>query len=721
MSAEPKRQKKWLKTLKILAAYLVAAWTFLQFVDWVLNRYNISPHWVDVLLWLFIGIIPSLAIYLYHQERINKRILKLREKIIIPLNIIILIAVVYFGFGNSDLGATTKDITFENEAGETEVKTITKEEFRIGFPIFSFKQLDVDSTTQWLSYGINKLLYEDLLQNKNISPELQYETSTTDKIREAALFYDFYVDGSYKKNGTDFEITTNIRKASNGKILKKQVFTGPNVLALLDDISVFITMESGFVEDNSLQYLDLPINEFISNSLPALERYTRGDYRKAFDIDKKFALAYLEQAKRSSLFNQGKLETQSIIDKAFALKNKLPLQKQLEVYIQRNIAYDQFEDAEKQVNLQLQVDPKNDFYNRVLFSIYGQTKQTVKDVETSKTLFEKDPSGDTGTNLIRATALTGQDDYILNELKSYELINPYIKTFYISPLLHKGDASSAGNLLNELKIQYPNFKNKIIPFDSAVNYLKSHTTKPMDLEQFVGRYRSNTNEQTLEFWIENERIIKHVNNQRMVACIPAGDHSLVSGFIVESTIKHDAMINDSGDVIGLVVNQYYANATIKNIYWKLDNSITAANEAFEKGNLEDALNLYTIAIENNPENSYLKNLLAHVTYTIDHSSDSILQQKEKHAGTYGPRNFWVENGKFYYKRKGEKSELSKVELLPISETTYMDMTRLNVLMSFEEESDGLLISNGKQFNSKTNQWELLTNDSKTINRFPKDQ
>lgn len=83
MSTETTHSKRWLRTLKILAAYLVAAWTFLQFVDWALNRYSISPYWVDVLLWVFVGIIPSLVIYLYNQERINKRMLKLDRKSVV--------------------------------------------------------------------------------------------------------------------------------------------------------------------------------------------------------------------------------------------------------------------------------------------------------------------------------------------------------------------------------------------------------------------------------------------------------------------------------------------------------------------------------------------------------------------------------------------------------------------------------------------------------------
>jgi len=67
-------KKKLTKTLQFFAAYLVAAWALLQFVDWVLNRFSISPYWVDLLLWIFIGIIPSLIIYLYNQEHINNKI-----------------------------------------------------------------------------------------------------------------------------------------------------------------------------------------------------------------------------------------------------------------------------------------------------------------------------------------------------------------------------------------------------------------------------------------------------------------------------------------------------------------------------------------------------------------------------------------------------------------------------------------------------------------------
>ncbi|MBR9914040.1 MAG: hypothetical protein GYB32_04310 [Algicola sp.] len=711
MSTEINRQKKWLKVLKFFAAYLVAAWTFLQFVDWVLNRYDISPYWVDVLLWLFIGIIPSLLIYLYHQERLNKLIFRRREKIIIPLNIILLVMTLYFVFGNSDLGATTKEISFENTEGQLETKRFTKEEFRVGVPIYGFNQISEDSTISWMRYGIGKLLLEDLLQNKNLSPEFMFLTNTTTKIREASLFNEFYIDGNYQKIGDNYEITTFIRKATNGKVIKQQLFKGPDVLKLLDDISAYITSESGFVESNNLRYIDLPINEFISNSLPAIEAYTNGDYKKAYDIDSKFALAYLKEAERNRNYNKGKLETQDIIDKAAALKNKLPLQKQLEISIQRNLAYDNYEEAEKLVKLQLEVDPNNDFYNRVLFSIYGETKNTTAFLNTADALFKNDPNAETGINLSKAALVNGEDQRILDEIGTYEMINPRVRALKLEPLLFQGDVNSAEKLFNELKLTYPEYKNRSRAYDSIFTFLKSDDYQSKNLEQFVGLYRSAINEQVKEYWIENDRLIQYVKNQDMSAFLPAGKHAFGGGFILETTFYTELIKDTNGKPIGLNTFQFNWSNTINRLYWKIDTSISKANEAYENNNLEAAEKLFEIAIENNPKHVYLKNILEHLVYLRTKNSDSLQRQFKRHSGTYGPRNFWVEDGKFYYKRKGNTADLARVELLPISENKYIDLTRLSTIMEFEPLDNDTFASFAHSFNTNTWEWEVLKDET----------
>ncbi|MGB5190955.1 hypothetical protein, partial [Robiginitalea sp.] len=58
-NTNPRTNRNWKQIFQLLFAYLVAAWTFLEFVDWILNRYSLSPYWVEVFIWIFIGIIPS--------------------------------------------------------------------------------------------------------------------------------------------------------------------------------------------------------------------------------------------------------------------------------------------------------------------------------------------------------------------------------------------------------------------------------------------------------------------------------------------------------------------------------------------------------------------------------------------------------------------------------------------------------------------------------------
>lgn len=713
-------KKKWFTTLKILAAYLVAAWTFLQFVDWVLIRYNISPHWVDVLLWFFIGIIPSLVIYLYHKERIDKRILKLREKIIFPLNIILLIAGLFFGFGNTDLGATTKKINYTDEEGFSRSATITKEEFRIGIPVYAFEDLTNDEEFDWMRYGIGRLLVHDLDQNKSVSSDFSYITSTSDKIQEASIFNDFYIDGSYQKNGDDFSITAYKRKANNGKILAEKTVTGPDFLSLIDELTVFITENSGFIESQDLRYLDFPINEFMSDSLSAIKEFINGNYSKAVSIDERFALAYLENAKRSSRFSRGKLEVQDLADKAYQYRGRLPLQKKLEVNIQRNLAYENYDDATEQVKLQLEVDPHNEFYNQVLFSIYGETQETEKYVEASDRLFRIDPNSETGTNLAEAAMVDGQDDRLIDEIKKYEVISPMLRVYRLKPLLHKGDYKKAESIMNEIKEAYPGWKNRWQVYDSAVTYLKENGSDIDKLQPFVGTYRSDFTEQYKTLWIENDRLIQYVKNQNMDALILASDNSAVTGFMNNVTYRHELVYNDSGKVIAMRTHINLYDRTNKAIYWKEDEIIQEAHKAFDEGNFEEAELLYQKAIKENPEHEYLKNTLKHLTYIKTVEPEALQHQYEKVVGAYGPREFWVEDGKLYYKRKAENNDLPRLEMLALDEHSYMDVTRTSTIMRFEIDSTtGKMASNSYSYNFDDRKWSQSDNVT-TTNYFLKD-
>ena len=712
--SEKSTKQKWISTLQFLAAYLVAAWTFLQFVDWALNRYNLSPNWVDLLLWTFIGIIPSLILYLYHKERINKGIIKLKEKILIPINIILLVVVLFFAFGNSDLGATTKRITYENALGNLETKTITKEEFRTGFNIYSFTQeQEKDSAYSWLSYGIGRVLLEDLLQNKNLSPEFDRIESTSGRIRDASLFYDNYVDGSFSVNAGVYNITTTIRKASNAKKLNEKVFEGKNLFNLLDQISLFIASEIDTKKGN-ITYIDLPIDEHMTNSIEALEAFANYDYDRAYALDKRFALAYLEDAKQIVNENRGRLEAQDVIDKAFVYKSKLPLQKQLEVLIQKNLAYGNYEDAEKQVKLQLEVDPTNKFYNTVLFSLFGESKNTQAYFEASERLFNSDMSSNNGNTLMIAAMAAGYEDELIKALNSFEVIDPYLKYFKIQPLVFKGKLKEAQDLVREYKLSYTE-RNRLIPYDSIFNYLEGKSIEDIKLDTFVGRYRSSISEQSIEFWLEDDRLVEYVKNQAMKAHLPAGDDAIGGGSITDYTYYSKLLRNEDGTPYGLIKNIYYWNTTRSILFWEMDNTLDDAQAAFDTKDYNKAYALYTKAKARHPNHVFVDNIIRHLEFKKQNDSLATLELFKTHEGQYGPRKFWVENNKFYYKRREEDVNLPRVELLPLNDSLFMDMTRLSTLMAFSEEN-GKILSKSYSLDYTDNQYKVSNEDLNVIEK-----
>ena len=67
--------------LQLVAGYFAGIFGLIEFVDWLLNRYQISPYWTDVLLVFFLSLIPSLILYVWNRDRILKGKMNLLEKI----------------------------------------------------------------------------------------------------------------------------------------------------------------------------------------------------------------------------------------------------------------------------------------------------------------------------------------------------------------------------------------------------------------------------------------------------------------------------------------------------------------------------------------------------------------------------------------------------------------------------------------------------------------
>ena len=698
-------KKKWINTLKFLAGYLVAAWTFLQFLEWVLNRYDISPNWVDLFLWIFVGLVPSLAIYFHHQERLSQGILKLREKIIFPLNVLLLFGVLYIGFGNTDLGATTKEISYTNNLGEVEKTTITKEEFRIEVPIYSFTQTKKDTAYSWLQYGIRELIYQDIIQDKSISSFTSGAESTVDRVMQAKIFSDYYVDGSYEVNDGIFTVKPAVRKAINGKIVAEQEFTGPDLLEILDEISIYVRNNIGIVEEKRDFYLDLQIKDFVSNSLDAIKYSLNGEHEKAQKLDSTFALSYLLDATNKIRYSRSKIDERKTIDKAFKYSGKLPLQRQLEIRIRRYIAYENWELAEKLLKLQLEIDPSDKVYNDLLYVVYSETKQIDNYFNHAQDRFVSDQNIINGGNFLKANLLVGNYKQLVKSLRNLELLQPNntdIFTFKIGPQLLGGDIEGAKKTQEKTRLVNPNWENFAKTYDIAIDYLSENEITAEKLEPFVGVYRSEGSEQLLKYWLNDDILIQYVSNQKLSAPILAGENLLVDGDYIENriTYKKEFLKDSLGNFYAIKADQFNFTQKYTFYYWLYTEEMEIAEFALEEGKIEAAKSLYESLVQKHPHHYYFKNALKHINYVQSRDSLQLLKEYENIAGSYGNRKFFMKNGKLFYKRES----LPEIHLLPTGDNEYISLTRYGTKYGFEPTTEGKTASFTSIYDAEKKVW-----------------
>ena len=123
----------------IIGFYLAAGWAVLQFIDWMVNRYILSPHLVDFTLTSLVSFIPSILILAYFHGTPGKDGWTKIEKIGIPVNISASIVILFIFFSAEDLGAATETVLVENENGEMIERVIPKAKFRKNIVIFNMK------------------------------------------------------------------------------------------------------------------------------------------------------------------------------------------------------------------------------------------------------------------------------------------------------------------------------------------------------------------------------------------------------------------------------------------------------------------------------------------------------------------------------------------------------------------------------------------------------
>ena len=319
---------------QILGIYLGACWAVVQFVDFLVNRYVLSPNLTDVAIVVLISFIPTIMLLAYFHGKPGRDRWTRMEKIGIPFNLVLTGTLVFFIFSGQELGAASKTITVLDEQGNQIERVIPKSQFRKKMVLFYFDNETGDSELDWLQYGFSFMIGYDLSQDMFLDIRNVHDSGFTPgdyyiykKIKEAGfskatgvplalkrqvtneLHLPYFTSGTFKKVDDSYSVEISLYQTKNSKLLKKHEFTGPDIFALADEISVQLKTDLELPNMHIQETNDLPVAEILTHSVTAFKskmdglvtllidqdwRKAQASYELAIKEDPTFAVAYME-------------------------------------------------------------------------------------------------------------------------------------------------------------------------------------------------------------------------------------------------------------------------------------------------------------------------------------------------------------------------------------------------------------------------------------------
>ena len=303
----------WVRRVpQYFGGYCLTVMGVVQFVDWIQNRFVLSPHLTNFVLVLFLTLIPAVVLVSYHHGMPGRQVLTFWEKVALILNLAVTLAVLYFMFQGKDLGKTSRVITVKDEDGKAIEKVVPKSQFRKNVALLYFLNNSGDPELDWLQFALADMIGFDLSQDTYLSLISGFHLAgeirkaghepgdalplTLQKKLAADYHKGFFVSGSFAKKGDLYTVSSELFKTKTGRLVKKREFEGPDLLSLIDEIAVALKRDLEIPEGHIAEITDLPAAELLTVSKPALRKFYLAARKAWFENDWEAGVQLFEEA-----------------------------------------------------------------------------------------------------------------------------------------------------------------------------------------------------------------------------------------------------------------------------------------------------------------------------------------------------------------------------------------------------------------------------------------
>lgn len=711
----------WKAFLQLFVAYLLGAWTFLQFLEWILARMDISPNWVDLVLWINLGLLPSLLLYFWNHQRMNDFRFNRWEKIFIAINVMLMVIVVALSFRGKDLGSTTKQISYVGEDGREEIRKITKSEFRTPINVYNFESTGrgTPDSTQWLADGIRELLTLDLKQEKALTvAEVTGEVTAATKLKSSKLA-EYYVDGSYQFSEAGYTVTPRVHQARNGKVLSEQTFRGHDLYSLIDSASVFVRTATGISPDEQLFSPDLPLREYTSDSLRAVRYFCQSNYagwESALEVDPNFTLVHAYLGRSHLATGSNTYERDQHLNQALEGRHKLPSDLSQEVLTNWHLANGDLEAAEASLELQLQVEPANEAFNQQMIKVLS-LGQRLKDllafteahVSRYYSPFAAQKFGD-------ALLVNHRFDELLEKIRPISLVLPKdaaVLDYTFKAQLFDRRWAAASETLKKMKAVFPENRSQLAFYDRALKNHRAANGIPPGWEKMIGKQQILGSERVNTFTRNpNDGItFTNHNGQVLLPTILSKDSFLLGPFYYLDI----ARLHFSSGQLSLVEMRTLRkpNVSIDDVSsfysFTWPDALAAAEAALKRGQYQRAKDLYLELQTDYPTHFFIQSALDHIEYVTSIGPEAyqaqIMALEGSSANKTDKTDFWVDEGTLYIKARGnDKHYYTTLDLRPISPDTYVSLVSKRVRYTLTQKDGNPRVKRYERYSVEDQLW-----------------
>ncbi len=310
------RDNLWLrlarrKVPQTIIMYLGLCFGLFQIMQWSVRTYYLSPHWEAIFLIIAFLLIPSIFVLTYFHDDEKATGSKVK-RFTLPVNLVILAAILMLGFRGKDLGRIADRVSASDSEGQQVERVIPKNEYRKRVATFFFDNKSGDVLSDWLEVGVPFLIERDLSQDPfmTMTNSFQFVPSLRDegfanardvplpvmaKIASAAGS-DFFVTGDISQSSGNYDV--NVRLYDTATVIEKSnhAFTGTDVFQLTDQISRALKSDLGIPESHINATRDLPVAEITTASTEAFSHLVASMLSFQIDNNLDEAVMQVDQA-----------------------------------------------------------------------------------------------------------------------------------------------------------------------------------------------------------------------------------------------------------------------------------------------------------------------------------------------------------------------------------------------------------------------------------------